>query len=524
MKLIELYVDNLKAATNVTLELLDLTALVGVNGSGKTTLLEALDHFFNDTDIAPSDFKNKEAPITISVKFIGVPGKKKPVKLTKEWKIEDGKSEMTDKITRDLKWNVRETIFKRVHVIFERAEHETDNDGTDKSSLDLVQLIKNTVNDEIKKTGTADLLAQTDAYYQTLKANIAEFDTHMNLKLAGSPADLTGYAPGSTVDFKLMTPNLEPGIETAFLENGVAFEHRSMGHGTKRAYHMAALETHAEMSNKNSSDLILLLVDEPELHQHPHRQRLILQTYKKLVHDSSCQIVYSTHSPEFIDLKESHSLYRVSNNDELNIVVNSGPDIEDKLLHWHVSKKLVEGIFSAGVVLVEGWADWVILNSIFSATHRDEMSIMKKFIERDINVIYCHGVTNMPEFVRFFRELGIPVFAMWDADGKDSTDVANQNMLDAMGTTVSFVGSQPCNVYHSDSTFVCFACDACMYFKDHLGFAGTDDSSDTKKRIKRLINEKGNFTDEFSAPGFQESEFATVIIPSIYDYFFTHNA
>jgi len=506
LKLIGLRVENFKGAANLYFELQDLTALVGINGSGKTTILEALDLFFNNTPISNADYGSKDAEITIMVRFIDVPGKNRPVSITRKWVWDNGKPNVKDVPTEGLGWDDRERILNGVHVIFEHAEHETDNDGTDESDLGLVEMIKSATKNTLTADSAPDLNSQLEAHFSTQENNISRFKEEVNLKLRGNPQDAYGYAPDAEVHFALQRPNLKPTVRTKFVESGTHLEHKSVGHGTKRAYHMAAMEVFAEMSTKPNDRLILLLIDEPELHQHPQRQRRILQTYRRLSKQPNCQVIYSTHSQEFIDLDMLYGIYRISRNGERGIVATQAPELPDKVKRWNIARKLIEGLFSAGVILVEGWEDQAILDGIFSMALVGEKSLLKKFIENDINIIECNGVGNMPVFVRFFRELDIPVFAMWDADRQDSSSERNKNMLEALGSNDSFP-SKSCSECNPGTDYVCFACDACMYFKEQFGHASTDDNPNAKNEIKSMIREMVDLRPVFRTPEFEGSDF-----------------
>jgi len=507
LRLIELQVKNFRAATDMTLELEDLTTLVGINGAGKTTILEALDLFFNGTALSPADYGDKQAPITITVRFIDVPGKNRPVSITRKWSLDNEESTMTDVSTRGLRWADRERILDRVHVVYEHAEHETDKDGTDKSDLELVRMIRGTIKDTITADGAPDLNSQLDAHFGAQENSIAQFKDQVNHRLRGEPTNPYGYAPDAEVHFSLERPSLDPKVTTKFVEPGGLLEHKSVGHGTKRAYHMAAMEAFAEMFPKAGDRLLLLLIDEPELHQHPQRQRRILQTYRHLSEQPHCQVLYSTHSQEFVDLGALHGLYRISRKNDSNIATNPAPELDEKVLRWNTARKLVEGLFSAGVILVEGWEDKAILNGIFSVVQVDGKTLMKKFIEHDINIINCHGIDNMPEFARFFVEIGIPTFTAWDADGQDSSFEKNQKILDAIGAKDTFP-AQPCSECYPGEKFVCFACDACLYFKEHFGHASAANDPNTKDKIKTEIKERVDLYPVFSTAEFAQSDFA----------------
>jgi len=519
MKLSELHVDNFKAAVGLKLDLSDMTALVGVNGSGKSTILEALDHFFRGTDIPQDSYRDPEKAVTISVKFIQIPRSKKPALITRTWRWV-GEECVIDTKALGLKLSDPDNIINSVHMVFEHAEHETDDDGTDKSGLDLVKMIKSTISEEISKADLTALFAQSNDYYQNLGNSIAEFRDIMNQKLEGGADDPTGYAPGSTVDFRVRGPDPEPDIDTKLIEGGLDLSHKLAGHGTKRAYHMAALEAYAEMSSRRENGrLVLMLVDEPELHQHPQRLRRILQTYKKLADKPSVQIVYSTHSPELVDLEAPGGIYRISRDPERNIVANSGSDLDEDMSHWSTSKSLAEGIFSTGVILVEGARDEAVLGAAFSAVDIGGKSAMKCLIENNIHIIHTTGVSHMPDFVQFFRTLGVPLFAIWDADMKGSGAKDNKAVLDALGNGIQFDAQANGLAFPPAPDHLCFANDAGTYFKDHLGFEGAPDTAETKAKIKRAISDAENMVPRFKTDKFFASEFATSIVPHIYNFF-----
>jgi len=518
MKLSKLRVDNFKAAVDLELDLSDMTALVGVNGSGKTTILEALDHFFRKTEIPPADYRDRARPITISVKFNEVQSLNMSPTITRTWRLVNGRSAISTN-AEDLNLSEPDYILKSVHVTFEHAEHETDDDGTDRSDLKLVEMIREATRGTVTPEGAPDLHAQIDSHFGEQESSIARFKDQVNLKLRGGNDNPHGYAPDAEIHFSLRRPELEPKVFARFVESGTLLDHRSVGHGTKRAYHMAAMEAFAEMAPKESDHLLLLLVDEPELHQHPQRQRRILQTYRHMSKQPHLQVVYSTHSQEFVDLGRLHGLYRVSRGEDSKIVANRAPRLPERVLRWNTARKLVEGLFSAGVILVEGWEDKAILDGAFSVLRAGERTFMKKFIEHDINIINCHGKDNMPDFVRFFDRLGIPVFAAWDADGEASDSERNKRILDAIEPQNPFP-AMPCSECHPGGKYVSFGCDACLYFRESFGHPGTDNDAAVREAIKVTIKESADLRRIFDTAEFKASPFALNIATLFHNRFF----
>jgi len=306
----------------------------------------------------------------------------------------------------------------------------------------------------------------------------------------------------------------EPDIETKFVERGIDIPHKLAGHGTKRAYHMAALEAYAEMSSKKDNGrLVLILVDEPELHQHPQRLRHILQTYKRLSGDPSFQIIYSTHSPDLVDLESPEGIYKISRGDDQTIKAKSGSELDEKMARWCTSQNLAKGIFSDGVILVEGWRDEVVLNAMLSVVDLGDKSALKRLMESNVHVIRADGAPHMPDFVRFFRDLEVPLFAIWDADKKSSADAPNSDIIASLGAELQFEASPDSLALNTAPGCLCFANDAGMYLREHLGFEGTPDTDEQKKLVKEMIVDTPDLVPHFDTPSFRGSAFATSTVP-----------
>jgi len=56
----------------------------------------------------------------------------------------------------------------------------------------------------------------------------------------------------------------------------------------------------------------LLAIEEPEIYLHPQARRHLYKIFKEIVKDSNIQIVYTTHSPDFLSTEEFSSIGLVS--------------------------------------------------------------------------------------------------------------------------------------------------------------------------------------------------------------------
>jgi len=520
LRLTELYIRNLKAASDILLKVSPLTALVGPNGSGKSTILYALDHFFNGTKPAPADFKDPKQPVSVAVTLEGMQEMDLPVTIERKWSMRGDEVKMEDVDTDGLTPAARKRILASVSAVFVPAEHETDNDGTDKSKLQLAKFLRGVVADELDPADMDAERKRLKESYARLGVFIGKFENTLNEKLCGYANDPIGYAPDFKASLTVRPPGLDPVIEAEFIEKGKRHGHRSAGHGTRRAYHMAALETHAEAKRGDGGGLLLVIVDEPELHQHPQRQRRILATFQRLTREGKCQVVYSTHSPALVDLREPLGLYRITRDARLNMSANRGSGVDPTLQQMRLSRHITEGVFSHGVILVEGPHDEAMLTATLSVTiGRDGKYALGALAEANVNIVVCDGIGNMPHFIRFFRALGMPIFAVWDADSYGSDGKLNREIFGLLGRTVEFEGSQEHNRCHAGKNYLCFSRDACLYFKDHLGFENLEPNESTREEIKRSITTYEGLVPRFDTVQFKESDFATVTVPKIRAWF-----
>jgi len=185
-----------------------------------------------------------------------------------------------------------------------------------------------------------------------------------------------------------------------------------------------------------------LAIEEPELYQHPNRQRHLSKILLQLASGSTpgvaekTQIIYATHSPLFVGLDRFNQirLLRKRDNGEgkpgITTVVSASLD---KVAHrlWiadgaggerHTGKTLAprlhavmtpwinEGFFAHTVVLVEGEDDYTAIVGIARAMSKDLESI-------GVSIIPVGGKRSMDRPAVIFKEFGIPVYLLWDSDG-----------------------------------------------------------------------------------------------------------
>lgn len=311
---------------------------------------------------------------------------------------------------------------------------------------------------------------------------------------------LQSFVPDASIEltWSLKHPEIKlPEAEVKLVEDGYPSTVARTGHGLQRAFimtmlqHLSAAQTGNTEGTKQSSDespTLVLVIEEPELYQHPSRQRHLADVLLSLSEggipgvSASTQIIYSTHSPHFVSIDRidqirllrkttpsagmskatkisSTGLQEVAS--ELSSLVGlsgfTGETLKPRLQRI-MTPWMNEGFFSDVVVLVEGEDDRAaIIGTAKCLGH--------KFESMGISVIPCFGKTNLDKPTIIFRRLGIPVYVVWDGDKEKKNAVAkeNHNLLSLMGRDTEDWPSM------TTDTFACFKEDMQDVLKSEIG-------------------------------------------------------
>lgn len=196
--------------------------------------------------------------------------------------------------------------------------------------------------------------------------------------------------------------------------------------------------------NKNGKKYfpLLLILDEPEVHQHPYRQRKLIKNICEIMQNENSefcsllkelfnvdgiigQIFVATHSPNILlnDYKQFIRIYRSLDN---QIRVISGSNIKlDEKVHKHMLRifsELKEAMFGRYVLLVEGDTE----NGAFPVFAR-KLNI--DFDEKGIGFVKLNGADSVIYCMRLFEGFGIKAFAFLDGDKKSKYAHKNQNIV-----------------------------------------------------------------------------------------------
>ena len=283
------------------------------------------------------------------------------------------------------------------------------------------------------------------------------------------------YAPGTRVSIdwsrgqEIAIPMPEGRVKLT--EDGYPASVENTGHGLQRAFiitllqHLALVQAGADGENLTETpewnQNIILGIEEPELYQHPNRQRHLASILDLLCSGGipgttrSVQVIYTTHSPLFVDIGHFERIKivkKVQKSPDLpkeTMITSTTPEAVqtalDEVERGGRSSRVVrplesrlrtamtpmvnEGFFSDVVVLVEGEEDRAALVGVAMALKIDLNAY-------GISVIPCHGKDSLPKVGTVFRQLGIPLYVVWDSDndkGDAGSPRTNRRLLRLCG-------------------------------------------------------------------------------------------
>ena len=303
-------------------------------------------------------------------------------------------------------------------------------------------------------------------------------------ELAELADDLTrtlhSYVPDAKVLLQWSAPSdisiPMPQAEVRLMEDDYESRVERTGHGLQRAFiitmlqHLDAIKyvgaaTKDGTSERTHSDReannvpfpnLVLAIEEPELYQHPSRQRHLASVLLNLAKGAipgvaeKTQVIYATHSPLFVGLDrfdQIRVLRKVPREDgrprttqlkkaDMAAVASElwlagdrqgerftadtlKPRLQSIMTPW-----MGEGFFADVVVLVEGEDDRAAILGFARSKECD-------FDSLGITVIPCSGKSSLDRPLVILRQLGIAVYVVWDGDcgGKDAKREDNTYLL-----------------------------------------------------------------------------------------------
>ncbi len=352
--------------------------------------------------------------------------------------------------------------------LFIPAVRDASDDASEGRGSVLTELMDMVVRSVLaNKEAVKKLREETQQKYEEIMRpdNLAELQA-LEGKLSKT---LQSFVPSASVDLRwlpLDQVKLEmPKADIKLVEDRYATAVHRTGHGLQRAFiltmlqHLAMAQPVAEKKSEGSSSEevkaqeaqaepkptlpnLMLAVEEPELYQHPNRQRHLAKIFLQLARGSTpgvaekTQVIYATHSPLFVGLdrfNEIRLLRKIDNGEgkpKVTTVTGTSLDkVAEELwtadgskgeqytgaslrhrLHAIMTPWINEGFFADTVVLVEGEDDYAAIVGMAHTMGQDLESI-------GVSIIPVSGKRSLDRPALIFKQFGIPVYMLWDSDG-----------------------------------------------------------------------------------------------------------
>jgi hypothetical protein len=233
------------------------------------------------------------------------------------------------------------------------------------------------------------------------------------------------------------------------IDTGIDF----VGHGLQRAVLFAIVQYLAQQQpigepvravHEEPQSDIILLIEEPEIFQHPGKQELIYEALSNIAGGFNTetgirfQVIYTTHSERLVDIRNfdgvrvlrkrttlEHPLETLCSAYSIDSCRESLRQLKDERqaagreafsakLHI-ITKEVSEGFFADKIILVEGVSDKAVLEGLYRAR-----GITPK--KKGIFIIPVDGKGKFDKPILIFRGLGIPTYVIADNDERENKE------------------------------------------------------------------------------------------------------
>lgn len=208
--------------------------------------------------------------------------------------------------------------------------------------------------------------------------------------------------------------------------NGVAINKR--GSGVRRLILVSFFKAEAKRNlEENDKASVIYALEEPETSQHPHNQRILLDSFSAMADAPGTQLILTSHSPGFVSHLPAESLRYVRKAPDTDIPTVSEGTVET----WtELANELGVQPDNRVVVLicVEGPHDVTSLQRLSQALHASDPEIYPDLTTDHRFAFVPQGGGTLGQWVsnRYLAGFGKKEFHLYDGDVEKYKDVAKQ--------------------------------------------------------------------------------------------------
>lgn len=279
--------------------------------------------------------------------------------------------------------------------------------------------------DEISRIVEESRAKQQKVYEEKFKDQLAAITTKLN-------EVVTSYAPGraitvapAEVELKAPRTTFEVAVRDGVTETAV----ERQGHGFQRTILISALQHLAQSGSASAEGVICLAIEEPELFQHPIQAQAFAKVLRALTEDADkrIQVAYATHSPYFLEARHFDQVRRLTRSSDEQPVVSIhyatvddvkarlhgivDADVVDRRLDHNIADQLSIALFANRAFLVEGPTESSVFYGIGDKVTPGSLEAA------GVSIVFVGSKTSIPLAHAILSAIGVPVYALFDADG-----------------------------------------------------------------------------------------------------------
>lgn len=360
-------------------------ALVGPNNAGKSNILKAInnilgDSWFNEEKAEKNDFYLKDLNNMIKIKIDFNDGKSVEMDFgsSSRWPVY---KDVDGRTIYGSQGNVKDDF----PCTFLQAERSLEK-NLQFRSYELMGKIAKKFNEkaqskkaeiESKFNEVMGILNTVDGFSQ-FKEDFVSFYNEMQ---SDTPYKLK-------IDFKAFSPlnyfkTINILANDASVDSDFNIDIEELGEGNKSLILFSLLRSYAKNFKQEATGI--LAIEEPEVYLHPQARRHLYRTFWEITKDTNIQIIYTTHSPDFLSTENFSSLgivkkypdlgtkvTTITEGDLVNFCINTGVPAdkisEENIIEFYAATsnyRLNEGFFAKKLVLVEGETEEMCLPCMF---------------------------------------------------------------------------------------------------------------------------------------------------------------
>lgn len=427
--------------------------LIGENNIGKTNVLELMNIFLGIGKFGELDFTDVLQPIQIkmtvnySADEVGFFEDNFDVDNSNSITLIAIQDSVDERINyfhdTPNKTKIIAAVIKKMNILYYYAQRmpskEVDFRKTSGSGKVLNYLIQHSL--ESSGIEEKDILKTTK-----LKSIVKDINKHINSlnSITGDTVSAYLYTETDKIVCRMLGLGDENGRELGSLGEGIQYAFNillqiiEIIYNTRTTRKLEDFEERLIIKNGKKLFPLFLVLDEPEVHQHPYRQRSLIKKIEALMKNENLvfikllkslfdidgligQIFIATHSPNILlnDYKQFIRIYRHSNAAPSNIEIVSGSEMTlDDTLYKHLLRSflyLKEAMFSKCILFVEGDTENGAMPVFARRMNLD-------FDELGIGVVKLDGADSVENCMKLYQEFHINSIAMIDRDKKAKYD------------------------------------------------------------------------------------------------------